>query len=151
TAAIGPSGALASVTVTNGGSGYAGPLSVQLSGGAAPTRKATASVKPQDIVGGAVNNGTVVDPGTGYTSPPWVPILGGGGTSAPATGQMGPSGSVTVVTVPNGGSGYAAPLTVQFAAPPPRATASVKPEDIVGGVIMKVTVAEPGIGYTSAP
>ena len=65
-------GALASVTVTNGGSNYNYTPIITISGGGGSGATATATVQNGVITGIAVTNG-----GTGYTSTPTVTITGG--------------------------------------------------------------------------
>ena len=50
---------------------------------------ATALVKPENIVDGAVAKVTVSEPGTGFTIAPSVAFSGGGGTGAAATAEIG--------------------------------------------------------------
>jgi hypothetical protein len=81
-------GFVARVTVTNGGSGYTSAPNVSFTSGAGGGSGATASVKPQHIVGGAVTAVTVDQPGTGYKVPPLVKFSGGGGSGAFATAEI---------------------------------------------------------------
>ncbi|MCA1598818.1 MAG: hypothetical protein LC769_07305, partial [Chloroflexi bacterium] len=67
-------GAVSSVTVTAGGTGYTSAPTVSFSGGAGTGAAATAA-----ITGGAVSSVTVTAGGTGYTSAPAVAFSGGGG------------------------------------------------------------------------
>jgi hypothetical protein len=81
-------GSLATVTVTNGGSGYS-PVKVELlRGGVTGNGGAAAKVNPGDIVNGRVAKVTVVNPGTGYTGVPAVRISGGG-KGAKGTAEIG--------------------------------------------------------------
>jgi len=143
------SGSVTGVTITNRGSGYVRPPTVNFIGGG----PAKAGVLPQHIIEGSITKVTVADPGTGYTHAPSVRITGGGGRAAKATAQIA-NGSLAVVTVTNGGSGYS-PLKVELSGGGATGTgiaaARVKPEDIVDGRVTKVTVANPGTGYTRAP
>jgi hypothetical protein len=82
-------GRLATVTVTDGGSGYSAPR-VELPGrGAKRDGRAAAKVKPEDIVDGRVTKVTVVDPGTGYRRAPSVRFSGGRGRNAKGTAEIG--------------------------------------------------------------
>jgi hypothetical protein len=78
---------VASVTVTNGGTGYTSPPLVSLTGGGGTG--ATAYVPASAIVGGTVTFVVVANPGTGYASAPSVAFSGGGGTGAAATAAIG--------------------------------------------------------------
>ena len=102
------SGGLASITVTNSGTGYQ-------SGSGAPivrlvpygrTATGTATIAQNAVTGITVDNG-----GSGYTIAPTVTITGGGGTGATASASV-VAGVVTAITVTNQGSGYTAPVTV---------------------------------------
>jgi hypothetical protein len=85
--AVGPSGMIASITVTNGGSGYTTNFPVTFTGGGGSGAAATAIV-----TGSAVTSVTVTSPGTGYTTPPVVNFAGGG-TGAGATANLGLGGT----------------------------------------------------------
>ena len=153
TAQIGPSGAVTAVTIDNGGSGYTSPPTVSFKGGG--VEEARAGIRNDRIIAGSITRVTVTDAGKGYTSAPSVLISGGGGRDATATAQIA-SGSVTGITVTNGGSDYkrlmlklSGGVAAGGGAIP--ATASVKPDDIVRGAVTKVTVGEPGRGYTIEP
>jgi hypothetical protein len=61
------------------------------------------------------------------------------------------SGSVTSVTVNDGGTGYAADATISFSAAPTGGITATGTPVIVGGVITGITITNPGYGYTSAP
>jgi hypothetical protein len=82
-------GSLTTVTVTSGGKGYR-PLLVKFSpGGVSEVDQARASVKPKDIVDGAVTKVTVDVPGTRYRRAPSVRFSGGGGRGAAGTAEIG--------------------------------------------------------------
>jgi hypothetical protein len=72
-----------SIRVTNSGSGYTSTPTVTIAGGGGTGATATAQVKS-----GAVSL-QLTSGGTGYTSDPTVTITGGGGTGATATAQRG--------------------------------------------------------------
>jgi hypothetical protein len=78
---------VASLTLTNGGSGYTSPPTVTIAGGGGTG--ATAFVPLWGISGGHITNVFIIDPGTGFTSAPSVVFTGGGGTSAAATTTIG--------------------------------------------------------------
>ena len=140
------SGSVTGVTVTDGGSGYASPPKVSFIGGG----PAKAGVLPQHIIEGRITKVTVADPGRGYTSAPKVKISGGGGRGAKATAEIS-EGSLTTVTVTDGGSGYSAPKVELSGGGVRGAKACVKPEHIADGAVTKVTVTGRGTGYTWAP
>lgn len=78
TIAVGNS--LASVSVTNGGSGYVTAPTIGFTGGSGTGATATATVS-----GGAITAINITNAGTGYTSAPTVTITGGSGTGGAAT------------------------------------------------------------------
>ncbi|MGW5238243.1 multicopper oxidase domain-containing protein [Monashia sp. NPDC004114] len=105
---------------------------------------ATATVKQS----GAVVALSLTAAGAGYSG--LQATVTGDGTGATALA----SGGVDAVAVSDGGAGYTMP-TVLFDLPDDpngtRATGHVEPADLVGGVVQKVTVDDPGTGYTAAP
>jgi autotransporter-associated beta strand protein/T5SS/PEP-CTERM-associated repeat protein len=87
-----PSGSgVASIAVTNGGSGYVAHPVVQLTGGGGTGAAAVAIVTNGVITGFQITN-----PGVGYTGPVTVNILGGGGAGAAA-------GTINLAPVSGGG------------------------------------------------
>ena len=91
-------GALGSVAVINGGSGYTSVPTVGFTGGGGTGAAAVAAV-----ANGQVVSITLTTPGSGYTSAPTVTLTGGGGTGVAAT--AGPAWSPIVITVPTGAAG----------------------------------------------
>ena len=88
---------VASVTVTNGGSGYVSPPTITFSGGGA-TKQAIGIVS---IAGGSITGVTIVSPGYGYISQPTITlsqVLGGAILTPVLTAQ------VTTSTVAQAGS-----------------------------------------------
>ena len=73
-------GAVKTITLTNGGSGYTTIPTITFSGTTATPATAVAV-----IVGGAITAINIIDNGAAYTSAPTVTITGGGGTGASAT------------------------------------------------------------------
>lgn len=80
-AGTGAVGAILSVTVTNGGSGYTSAPAVAFTGGG------TGAVATATISGGAVTGVTVTSPGFNYTGT-GVTFTGGGGSNAAATAVL---------------------------------------------------------------
>ncbi len=134
-------GSVVSVTLTNGGAGYATPPTVTFTGGGGSGASGTSTIS------GTVSQINVTNAGSGYTSAPAVTITGGGGIGATATATF---GGVASVNVTNGGSGYPTNGTgvVFTGGGGAGATGTVT---VVGGVIQSVTITNPGSGYTSAP
>lgn len=128
-------GEITGVTVDNGGSGYTVAPTVTAAGAGGSGTGATFTV--QLVIGGdAVAAITVDTPGSGYQLPITMTFAGGGGgTGAAATAAATPAvDSVVTAAVSDGGG--------------PGAGAVVKPV-VAGGVITGVQVVEPGAGYTS--
>lgn len=134
-----PSGGIASVAVTNGGSGYTAAPAVSFTGGG---HAATASA--------AITRGVtidVTDGGADYTSAPDV-LIGpppAGGVQATATATVA-DGEVTDVTITNPGSGYTAAPPVSFSG---GGGAGAQASAALSGRVTGVTVATPGYGYTA--
>lgn len=63
--------------VTNGGSGYTSPPTLEISGGGGSGATATATIQ-----NGAVTSVQLTAPGTGYTSAPTIAVTTGGGSGA---------------------------------------------------------------------
>jgi hypothetical protein len=81
---------IASLNLTNGGSGYTGTPTITL--GTANGSGGTASVSAMNFTYGpstyTVGSVTITTPGTGYTSAPSVSFSGGGGTGVAATASI---------------------------------------------------------------
>ena len=76
---------VSSVSVTNGGSGYASAPIVDITGGGGSGATAVATIDGNGVVTGI----TITNPGTGYTSAPTFSFGGGGGTGAtPGTASL---------------------------------------------------------------
>lgn len=75
---------VASIAVTDGGSGYYGAPYVEISGGGGTgaTAFATVDLDPASPTYGKILSVTISNPGVGYTSAPTVTLLGGGGSGA---------------------------------------------------------------------
>ena len=137
-------GALITLAVTNGGSGYTAAPTVSFSGGGGSGATATATILGGVVTGLIVDNG-----GSNYTSAPTVVLSSGGGTGATATAAVSVRRPLTALTVTNGGSGYTvAPAVVLSGGGGTGATATAT---ISGGVVTGFTVANGGSNYTSAP
>jgi hypothetical protein len=76
-------GAVDTVTVTNGGTGYTSAPTVSFTGGGG-----TGAMGVATIANGQVTAVTITNSGTGYTSAPTVNFTGGGGSGAAATATV---------------------------------------------------------------
>jgi hypothetical protein len=95
----------------------------------------------------------IVNAGSGYSTskPPSVIILGGGGAGAAATATVA-NGTVGIITITNGGSGYIYPPTVSFSAPGGiGATATGVAYLNASGSVAGIRVYNAGFGYTGIP
>ena len=139
-------GGIRTIDVTAPGHDYTTPTvtinAPKASGGTQAT--ATAVVKQS----GAVVSAAVVAAGSGYRA--LAATVDGDGTGATVVA----SGGVDTVTVADGGAGYTMP-TVLFDLPDDpsgsRAVGHVEQSDLLNGVVQRITVDDPGSGYTAAP
>ncbi len=153
-------GKVSNISVASPGTSYITAPPVFLYGGGGSGAVATATVS-----GGSVTGITIANGGTGYTSAPSVSLQpvtvigyplqpldhmagGGAGLGAMAMATIS-GGSVTGVTITNGGTGYtSAPPVFLLGGGGTGATAAAT---VAGGSVTRVTITQPGSGYTSAP
>ncbi len=160
-AILGPaSGSVASVAITNGGSGYTANFNVTFSGGGGTGAHGTAVVRRR-VIGLASTGGT--NRTHVYTSRPTVVFSGGGGgsTQANATAVMSNNtagtGTVTGIAITSGGS-YSltgGTITVTFtgggSTSANRTSIPATTTGFVSSVTMTGGANSGGSGYTSAP
>ena len=104
-------GAITSIAVTLGGTGYTSAPTISFTGGGGTGAAATATIAAGTITSIAVTSG-----GTGYTSTPTISFTGGGGgTGATATATVS-TGAITSIAVTSGGTGYTSTPTVVITA-----------------------------------
>ena len=77
-------GALADITITNGGTGYLTAPTVTITGGGGTGATATAQ-----LTGTSVTGITITNPGSGFTTTPTIGFTGGSGTGAAGTAVVG--------------------------------------------------------------
>ena len=104
------------IELTNAGSGYVTPPTITISGGSGTGAAATCSI------GGtlfSVSSLSITDRGNGYASAPVITIGSPIGPGAAATATVSATGTVTAVTINNGGAYYnpSSPPTVTFSTP----------------------------------
>lgn len=133
---------VASITVTDGGSGYDEVLQVAID---APPAGGVQAEAFAEMGVGAV---TVTAPGTGFTRVPNVVFSGGDGAGAAATAVLTPF-TVGSVNITSGGKGYSSPPAVQFSGG--GGVGAQGTAILSGGTITGITVTAAGGGYTSAP
>jgi hypothetical protein len=139
---------LSALTVTNGGSGYSAPASVNITGGGGSGAAATATLSY------GVATASVTSGGMGYAVGDTISLTGGGGTGAVATVATitgTGTGPVATVTVTNNGSGYTSAPTTDTTITGSGSGATLAATLATTGSVATVTITNVGIGYTSAP
>ena len=158
-----PTGSIASITVTNGGSGYVSPT-VEISDvyGTGSGAAATATVDGGVVTGITVTPGSE---GSGYTAP-LVTIVDTAGTGATATATL--SGTLAggikkfvdtlpnlvqatpdQVTYPAGGKGYTSAPTIEIT--DGTGTGAAATAHLTGDTVSSVTIDSGGSGYSANP
>jgi len=147
-------GGLATLTISNAGSGYTSTAAApavtvgapDISGGTQATATATLS-------GGAITAIAVTAGGSGYTTGGTTvtitPASGDTGSGATATVVVDSSGTITAVTITAGGSGYKAVPTVTLSGDGTLATLGAA--TVGASTISAVTITNAGSGYSTAP
>jgi hypothetical protein len=141
-ATLSSGGGLASITVSSSGSGYTTAPSVTFTGGGGLGAIATSTISA-----GGVTSISVASPGFGFTSAPTVvltPVAYGMGATGSVT--VGPSNTITAISLVSGGSGYINVPAVQITGGGGKnaeATATIS-----GGVVTGLTLTGNGSGYT---
>jgi len=143
---------VASITVQEGGSGYApGSTIITLISGDTPDVVATAEAVidfgnySAGVTPGVITSITVLTSGSGYPTPPVVSIAGVG-SNASATANI--SGVVESITITNPGRGYQTTPTVSFSG---GGGSGVSGTASLTGSVISLTVADGGYGWTSTP
>jgi len=144
------SASVTSITVQEGGSGYApGTTSVTLIGTSSVFATATAVIDfgsyVSGVTPGVITSITVTISGSGYSVPPVVSISGVG-TDASATANI--SGEVSSITITNPGRGYQTAPTISFAGGNGSGAAGTVS---LTGAIISLTVVDGGRGWVGTP
>jgi hypothetical protein len=150
-------GGVRSVTVTNRGEGYNGTPIV----GFSSPQNGVAAVGVATMISGIVDlcqpDGTlyrvqgveITNPGFGYTVAPSVAFYGGSPSkTATATATIG-NGIVGIITITNGGGGYATPPPVSFVGVS-SITAQAR-SIITNGSVSEIRIINSGLDYISTP
>lgn len=153
-------GTVASVTITNQGSGYSTPPTVAFTGGGGSGAAGTAVLGTGPDAGKVVSV-TITAPGSGYTSAPTVGFSGGGGTGAAGTAVRGTDGTAeTLANVLGGVNGTTGAYEGSHALLAAESVVGVKPKILLApgftqnrrsGAVSAISVTAPGSGYTSPP
>lgn len=150
-------GGVRKITLTNRGSGYT--LSPRVAISSAPFGGLTATGIATMISGLIDCNGVtsdkiqgveLINPGYGYTIAPGVAFIGGGGVGAAATTEIA-DGMIGIITITNGGSGYASAPLVTISSPGIGTTATAVSIINSAGIVTSIRVVDAGVGYTFAP
>lgn len=148
-------GGVASVSVTNGGTGYTSAPSVSFSGGGGSGASATANLVFDYSVynDGFVSSVTLTAGGANYLSAPSVSFSGGGGTGASASTTLSASptgGAVSSVTVTDPGSRYTSAPSVSFSGGGGTGAAATA-NMTTYRVVTSINITNGGSGYSSPP
>jgi hypothetical protein len=142
-------GAVGSIGIVNGGSGFTSTPAVTIS---APNQTGGIQAEAEAIItANAVSSIILTEGGSGYTSPPTITITGGGGANANAVCSLVTfvTGTVSVI-VTNGGTGYTnvANTVVTIAG---GGGANAAGQAILSGEqLINVIMTDAGSGYTNA-
>lgn len=140
------------ITITNSGQNYSSPptVAIQSTGGGGATF--SAQLEPGT---GAVSQVIVTNPGSGY-GPNDFAILtfsdGGSDTNATANATINAGGGITNIQMTNGGQAYTyAAIAVAVAQAGDTGNGAVLAPQIQGGVMIGITIVNPGLDYQVAP
>jgi hypothetical protein len=142
-------GAVGSIGIVNGGSGFTSTPAVTIS---SPNQTGGIQAEAEAIItANAVSSIILTEGGSGYTSPPTITITGGGGANANAVCSLVTFATGTVsVIVTNGGTGYTnVANTVVTIAGGGGANAAGQ-AILSGGQLINVIMTDAGSGYTNA-
>lgn len=141
TTGYGQDGAVQTITVTDGGSGYDVAPVVTITG-AGTGASATANL----ALTGGVYDLTITAGGSGYVVGDPVVISGDGTGATAEVGAIDGSGGVTAITITNHGSGYTTATASLVSAGDGLATATVE----IGYAVASITVVAGGQNYDTA-
>ena len=142
-------GAVQQIFVQNDGYGYAAAPTVSISTSPGVDATAVAIMTSRSGIGTAksIDKILLINPGGGYIGIPTVTVPGTGIATAGITTL----GSVGIVTITSGGSGYTTTPNVAIATAPSGGTDATAEAVMVGGTISAIRISNAGSGYTSAP
>lgn len=138
-------GTITGLTITEPGSGYAFPPTINVIG-------LGASANIETIITGSVDRIEVINRGKGYQTVPTVTFVGGGGIGVTATATK--TGSVSQLSIIDGGTGFVGIPTLTFVGgglpngSPNHADATVS---AIESVVNTVTISDYGDKYSSNP
>jgi len=142
-------GAVQQIFVQNDGYGYLTAPTVSISTSPGVDATAVAIMTSRSGIGTAksIDKILLINPGGGYIGIPTVTVPGTGIATAGITTL----GSVGIVTITSGGSGYTTTPNVAITTAPSGGTDATAEAVMVGGTISAIRISNAGSGYTSAP
>ena len=142
-------GAVQQIFVQNDGYGYLAAPTVSISTSPGVDATAVAIMTERSGIGTAksIDRILLINPGGGYIGIPTVTVPGTGIATAGITTL----GSVGIVTITSGGSGYTTTPNVAITTAPSGGTDATAEAVMVGGTISAIRISNAGSGYTSAP
>ncbi len=142
-------GAVQQIFLQNDGYGYVAAPTVSISTSPGVDATAVAIMTSRSGIGTAksIDRILLINPGSGYIGIPTVTVPGAGIATAGITSL----GSVGIVTITSGGSGYTTTPNVAITTAPSGGTDATAEAVMVGGTIRSVRISNAGAGYTVAP
>ena len=142
-------GAVQQIFVQNDGYGYLAAPTVSISTSPGVDATAVAIMTSRSGIGTAksIDKILLINPGGGYIGIPTVTVPGTGIATAGVTTL----GSVGIVTITSGGSGYTTTPNVSISTAPSGGTDATAEAVMVGGTISAIRISNAGSGYTTAP
>ena len=142
-------GAVQQIFLQNDGYGYltAPTVSISTSPGVDATAVAIMTSRSGIATGKSIDRILLINPGGGYIGIPTVTVPGTGIATAGITTL----GSVGIVTITSGGSGYTTTPNVAITTAPSGGTDATAEAVMVGGTISAIRISNAGSGYTTAP
>ena len=142
-------GAVQQIFVQNDGYGYLAAPTVSISTSPGVDATAVAIMTSRSGIGTAksIDKILLINPGGGYIGIPTVTVPGTGIATAGITTL----GSVGIVTITSGGSGYTTTPNVAITTAPSGGTDATAEAVMVGGTISAIRISNAGSGYTTTP
>ena len=142
-------GAVQQIFLQNDGYGYLAAPTVSISTSPGVDATAVAIMTSRSGIGTAksIDRILLINPGGDYVGVPTVTVPGTGIATAGITTL----GSVGIVTITTGGSGYTTTPNVSISTAPSGGTDATAEAVMVGGTISAVRISNAGAGYTVAP
>jgi len=142
-------GAVTQIFLQNDGYGYLAAPTVSISTSPGVDATAVAIMTSRSGIGTAksIDRILLINPGGDYVGVPTVTVPGTGIATAGITTL----GSVGIVTITSGGSGYTTTPNVSISTAPSGGTDATGEAVMVGGTISAIRISNAGVGYTVAP